>query len=1052
MIHLIFEDIIVRWVISVDSINWRRTSIYRTSSRILSIASRSAIRDSSSSHSLSHLTRRRSMSQNRSIENFFSKTIVLARQLKTLSNTDLHKRRIKSNVRNILENICRLCSNENLSQFIKETKDKIRATKALKDQQSFSFDWVVDASLVSAAIKALLVEIKNLRDYFFAIVEKSSTSFTTHLSQSSHQIFIQETLSIKEQRKSLENLDDVVDSFELFTHVEELKISKSSRESESLLSKDRIAEQEKIFNESKLLDSQRISSELLSSFNRANDVTQSERVHSTIQLSRVQSDDNLFHTSHLKNLRDLFITQHSLSSTYISVDSESTKTALSEKYFEDVSSTVFRQFNYRSLQDFVQRNINLNFLKSILSRSQSKLITKQSTDSAFTSSKHQIFDSNKKELNENLITRRSNKREIVSLFFLTTSTFEKQINSFLSSSTLSFNSLFHQFRSSFSSNSFTFSFKSVFFSRLSAELNHNLNSSRVQKLNDCTIENISSEVSSSFVTIDTHSTNTNIISSMSTLERNLLSHSVSNLTQQNIQDIVLSMFNLFAQNVQSQTQTKAVETTADVVTVAKKSSFRASDVRFFDSQLNSSYDSDDVVQMRRDLYYRDVYFFVERIKNAVIMSGAETVRTNLSTCLRGSTQVWYIEGLSDLEKKTLRTFEEEIDHWCNVLFKKFKKSIASTLNYLTTERYTFDDVRANRDIFSFVFQIMRHVKTINIVDLHEQLTWAYNAIASKLARDIDFSDENTTTMTFLKNLKIKKNTWHRIYSRKLNSSRIESEFSSYQVNFSNSSYLAYDQSTYSQRQYSQKQFQLFESDNDSRNQRFQQNDNVYQKSKTSVRAHENHDEFNQQNRFSIVTTNQTQSSSFGIQSMRNQTISAWRQNVSHENISKNSQFATNANITTRSRSLLTQYNIEERQYQDQEKRDQFRKFYENKSQLMQAYVEEKHQNDEEQNNADVNSNHEKLFEDIDFVEKNDENDHDDQFVYNLSINTSDICKKCEQKREIFRFNNAFHVHIRECIEKETKLNNLSFESSENLLIIKSIVDDTIQKDYDFRSY
>jgi hypothetical protein len=149
---------------------------------------------------------------------------------------------------------------------------------------------------------------------------------------------------------------------------------------------------------------------------------------------------------------------------------------------------------------------------------------------------------------------------------------------------------------------------------------------------------------------------------------------------------------------------------------------------------------------------------------------------------------------------------------------------------------------------------------------------------------------------------------------------------------------------------------------------------------------------------------------------------------------------------------LTQYNIEERQYQDQEKRDQFRKFYENKNQFMQAYVEEKHQNDEEQNKADVNSNHEKLFEDIDSVEKNDEDDHDDQFVYNLSINTSDICKKCEQKREIFRSNNAFHIHIRECIEKETKLNNLSFESSENLLIIKSIVDDTIQKDYDFRSY
>jgi hypothetical protein len=295
---------------------------------------------------------------------------------------------------------------------------------------------------------------------------------------------------------------------------------------------------------------------------------------------------------------------------------------------------------------------------------------------------------------------------------------------------------------------------------------------------------------------------------MSNLERNI-QRQLFTLSQQNIQRITLFMFNLFAQNVQSQTQTKTIETTtnvvtADVVTTAKKSSFRTSNVKFFDLQLNLSYESNDVVQVDRDLYYKNVYLFVKRMKDAMIMSDAKIVRINLSACLRETTQVWYIEDLSDLEKKALRTFEDDADYWCNALLKKFKKFVAFALNYLIIERYTLNDVRANRNISSFVFQIMRHAKAANIANFHDQSTWAYNVIAPELIKDIDFSDENISIMTFLKNLKTKKNIWYRIYIRKSTSSRIESEF---QTNFSNSSFFTHEQSTYSSKQYSQRQFQ-----------------------------------------------------------------------------------------------------------------------------------------------------------------------------------------------------------------------------------------------------
>jgi superfamily II helicase len=120
------------------------------------------------------------------------------------------------------------------------------------------------------------------------------------------------------------------------------------------------------------------------------------------------------------------------------------------------------------------------------------------------------------------------------------------------------------------------------------------------------------------------------------------------------------------------------------------------------------------------------------------------------------------------------------------------------------------------------------------------------------------------------------------------------------------------------------------------------------------------------------------------------------------------------------RSSLNQFNIEEKeQYQDQEKRDQFRKFYDNREQSMKAYVAKKSENQEISNQSQ-----EKVFENIDSTEENDRDDQNDQFVYNLNINFSEICRKCDVKRKIFKSNNAFHSHIRACKDDEIKMNIL----------------------------
>jgi hypothetical protein len=100
---------------------------------------------------------------------------------------------------------------------------------------------------------------------------------------------------------------------------------------------------------------------------------------------------------------------------------------------------------------------------------------------------------------------------------------------------------------------------------------------------------------------------------------------------------------------------------------------------------------------------------------------------------------------------------------------------------------------------------MRHAKAVNIADLHDQLIWVYNAIVSKLTKDINSLDENISIMTFLKNFETKKNIWHRIYNRKSIISRTKSEFF-YQINLIYFTNFLYDQfiQTYTSRQYFQR--------------------------------------------------------------------------------------------------------------------------------------------------------------------------------------------------------------------------------------------------------
>ena len=66
--------------------------------------------------------------------------------------------------------------------------------------------------------------------------------------------------------------------------------------------------------------------------------------------------------------------------------------------------------------------------------------------------------------------------------------------------------------------------------------------------------------------------------------------------------------------------------------------WNAGDIGFFDPNYEgkSAATSEPIVHTGKDIIFRDVHVFIDRIKDLSLIKGPELIRTNLSTCLRGT--------------------------------------------------------------------------------------------------------------------------------------------------------------------------------------------------------------------------------------------------------------------------------------------------------------------------------------------------------------------------------------------------------------------------------
>ena len=131
-------------------------------------------------------------------------------------------------------------------------------------------------------------------------------------------------------------------------------------------------------------------------------------------------------------------------------------------------------------------------------------------------------------------------------------------------------------------------------------------------------------------------------------------------------------------------------------------SWQLADLGYFNPMLDKSYGEGEVVTVGKDVYYRSVILFIERIKDLASVKGATLVRSNVNTCLRGTALTWYTAELLNLERVGLRADENDVKEWCNALTKRFKQATGMALSQLISEKYTLYDARTKREPASYV--------------------------------------------------------------------------------------------------------------------------------------------------------------------------------------------------------------------------------------------------------------------------------------------------------------------------------------------------------------
>jgi hypothetical protein len=449
--------------------------------------------------------------------------------------------------------------------------------------------------------------------------------------------------------------------------------------------------------------------------------------------------------------------------------------------------------------------------------------------------------------------------------------------------------------------------------------------------------------------------------------------------------------------------------------------WNAVDLEFFDS----TYDEKILVtakfmqHVEKDIYFRDVHLFLDRVKDFVMTKEVEIVRNNLYTCLRESVMTWYTIEVFEKKKKFLK-MKNNIDVWKRYLLKRFRERLNVTMITIIRKRYILKNARRRRESRKYAGIIMKAAKFAELRFEAHQIMLIYNDLDLKFQRNILMPELITNIQNFLQCLDDKKNIWWELINR---------QFTRFDTTRIRNSYNTYDQ---------------FKDYYQSVQQHFDQYD--FQNATQRI------DQWNSINlyRFSyqFESANQLNQSQSQIQNAKQLNASKSQLQITVDSSkefafsSKSNLFRSTENFSFRSNNYMS---TEQEDYDSQNRfferawNNQNRNNY-NRDRAQKVYIDAIEKNNDDQNNSQNYQNqkhHENQNSDFITNENNKKNEisyqvknnselfsSNQKYSYFLNENEYHIdieviqnkinvfkCRRCKTK---FLFNNKLHRHVREC--------------------------------------
>lgn len=127
-----------------------------------------------------------------------------------------------------------------------------------------------------------------------------------------------------------------------------------------------------------------------------------------------------------------------------------------------------------------------------------------------------------------------------------------------------------------------------------------------------------------------------------------------------------------------------------------------SDLGYFNLYLDTKvYGKGKIVLVEKNIYYKNIVLFVQRIQNLVTFKGIALVKANISTLLRRSTFEWYTSKLAEFDQNILNN-NLGMKSWINMLSQRFKVPTSVAPSLLTNKTYSLNNTQCCQPLAQYI--------------------------------------------------------------------------------------------------------------------------------------------------------------------------------------------------------------------------------------------------------------------------------------------------------------------------------------------------------------